>query len=105
MEAENQRVMRESLAAVCHHIGQPATVIAMCLALLKREQDTEKIQCLLTTAQAAVDQMASVLKRMETLQSYQTEPYLTEALPRVESLRLLVIEDPLLSKTTVSSRS
>lgn len=90
-EAENQRVMMESLAAVCHHLGQPATVLETCVALLRRERDPARIQTLLDDAQRAVDNLAELLKRMEGLRAYRTEPYLAQGTESADSIRLLVI--------------
>lgn len=76
MEAENQRVMMESLAGACHRLGQPATVLQTCLALIRREKDPVRLEQLLDDADAAAIELGELLKKMEGLRAYRTESYL-----------------------------
>lgn len=41
---ERNRVMMASLGSICHHLGQPSTVLLNCMELLQRMDDGEKEQ-------------------------------------------------------------
>ena len=75
--AEAQRVMIESLGAACHHLAQPATVLRTGLELIGRQplpQDTAKV---LESCVRASNSIADILSRLQDVNQYQTEPYLT----------------------------
>jgi phosphoglycerate-specific signal transduction histidine kinase len=77
IEAEQQRVMIESLGAACHHLGQPATVLSLYLSRLRdlkpevlNNEDFEKCS-------EAVNQISDILKRLMHVSEYRTIPYAT----------------------------
>lgn len=100
LEAERQRVMLESLAAACHHIGQLATVLRIGLDTMKRtasdDATHENIARCLTAAQSIGD----VLDKLRNVAEYRTIPYWT--LPDTEDsnkFRILDIDQPAKEKT------
>lgn len=79
LEAERQRVMVESIGAMCHHVGQPATVISMCLYRLKNNPSAEEVSVILAECEAAFDSMVEILDQLRTTTQYASEPYLQPA--------------------------
>lgn len=78
MAAERQRVMIESLAAACHHIGQPATVLRVQLELMRQAtSDRPDAKDVFTRCERAVDELAEVLEKLRRVSEYRTVPYLT----------------------------
>lgn len=77
--AERQRVMIESLGAMCHHVGQPATVISMCLYRLKNNPAPGEVPLILEECETAFDSMSEILNQLRTTTQYVSEPYLPNA--------------------------
>ncbi len=75
VQAEQQRVMLESLGAACHHLGQPATVICSYLQMLKREQLSESTQNRLDHCLESAKAIEGILRRLQQANEYRTEPY------------------------------
>ena len=77
-QAERNRIMIESLAGVCHSIGQPATVLLTSLELLKMSgfDDRENAAQMLEMSYEAVIQIRDLLYKMNTKRLYAAEPYL-----------------------------
>lgn len=76
IQAEQQRVMLETVGAACHHLGQPATVIRVYLDLMKKVEGSPEMQGMIQECQAAVEEVAEILHRLKGVGEYQTEPYL-----------------------------
>jgi len=72
-----QRVMTETLATACHHLGQPATVITGYLELLRREERQPERQKMLDECLAAAADLDRVIKRMQALTHYRSVAYLS----------------------------
>ncbi len=85
LEAERQRVMIQSLATACHHLGQPATVISAYLEMTRRMALPAEAQVMLAECRAAADDVADILKRLQGLTVYRTEPYLSPTEPATHS--------------------
>lgn len=78
-EAERMKVMVESLAAACHHLGQPAMTLTVGIELLQmqnRATDPLITETLAHCRQASAE-LSKVLKKLHNLREYRTEPYLT----------------------------
>jgi methyl-accepting chemotaxis protein len=75
--AERQRVMIESLAAACHHIGQPATVLRVQMELLRRASADAGASENLARCEKALDELAGVLDKLRGVCEYRTVPYRT----------------------------
>lgn len=78
LDAERHRVMIQSLAAACHHIGQPATVLRAYLDMLQdagpdAALDREKIN----ECRRAAEVIAGVLGKLRQVSEYRTVPYTT----------------------------
>jgi len=79
LEAERQRVMVESIGAMCHHVGQPATVMSMCLYRLKTNPSPQDVPVILAECEAAFDSMTEILDQLRATSHYASEPYLQPA--------------------------
>jgi len=80
-EAERQRVMLESLGAVCHHMGQPATILLANLGLMqgKVKGTGEDVESLVDSCVAAADGLGKILHRLNAVNEYKTTRYLEGA--------------------------
>jgi signal transduction histidine kinase len=79
LEAERQRVMVESMGAMCHHLGQPSSVMGMCLFCLKNKPQPEKIPEIIKDMEEAFEDISRLLEEFRNLASYASEPYLTSS--------------------------
>ena len=75
MASERQRVMVESLCTACHCLGQPATVIACYLELLKKELLSQSGSDYLTKCHDEVDKLRESLSELQSITEYDTEAY------------------------------
>jgi PAS domain S-box-containing protein len=74
---ERDRVMMESLGAVCHHLGQPATVLLSSLEMLNRMKPPDPVARLelLQMSLEAAESLRKTLLELNDLRHYQAEPY------------------------------
>jgi PAS domain S-box-containing protein len=74
---ERDKVMMESLGAVCHHLGQPATVLLSTLEMLTRmpNTDQETQTQLLQMSLEAAESLRKTLQDLNELRHYNAEPY------------------------------
>lgn len=74
---ERDRVMMESLGAVCHHLGQPATVLLSSLEMLHRLQTRDPAMTaeLLDMSLSAAETLRKTLQELNDLRHYHAEPY------------------------------
>ena len=74
---ERDKVMMESLGAVCHHLGQPATVLLSTLEMLDRIKDgnPEGRKELLHMSLEAAESLRKILLELNDLRHYNAEPY------------------------------
>jgi signal transduction histidine kinase len=77
LEAERQRVMIESIGAMCHHLGQPATVMSLCLYRLRNNPAPGDIPQILSDCNTAFDSMVQILDQLRATSRYSSEPYLS----------------------------
>lgn len=96
--AEQHRVMIESLGAVCHHIGQPTTVLSLYLTRLRDQLGDEVKQSELDSCLKAVESISVILKKLTRVSEYRTVPYVTihnhADLTEDEQVKILDIEQP-----------
>ena len=76
LHTERQRVMIESLGSLCHHLGQPATLIATYLYMLQQQAETPEMKNTVVECQQAFDGMRDILARLQRIVVYRTETYL-----------------------------
>jgi putative two-component system response regulator len=76
LDAERQRVMLESIGAICHHLGQPSTTIGMSLHLMKKHAVSPEQKSLLDECQQAFDDLSGIHDRLQRISCYRTEAYL-----------------------------
>ena len=74
---ERNRVMIESIGTVCHHLGQPSTVLLNCLELLQQlgPDDKEQRDELLSLSLSAADELGKLLRELNDLRTYRSENY------------------------------
>ncbi len=74
---ERNRVMIESIGTVCHHLGQPSTVLLNCLELLNRldDNDVEQRKELLTLSLSAAESLGELLRELNDVRTYRSETY------------------------------
>jgi len=72
-----------SLGSICHHLGQPSTVLLNCMELLQRMDDGEKEQRkeLLDLSLSAAESMSRLLRELNDLRTYRSEAYLAQSQP------------------------
>jgi PAS domain S-box-containing protein len=77
-QAERNRIMMESLAGVCHALGQPATVLLTSIELLKMEgvKDGKTSGQMIDLCYDAVINLRDLLQKMNAKRMYVAEPYL-----------------------------
>jgi signal transduction histidine kinase len=78
LEAERQRVMIESIGAMCHHLGQPATVMSMCLYRMKHAATPQELPLMLSDCEAALESMTQILDQLRKISHYSSERYLSK---------------------------
>ena len=76
LHTERQRVMIESLGSLCHHLGQPATLIAAHLYMLQQQVENPEMKKTVEACQQAFDALRDILARLQRIAIYRTEPYL-----------------------------
>lgn len=74
---ERNRVMMESIGTVCHHLGQPSTILLNSLEMLQRldPSDTDTRNELLSISLSAAESLGELLRELNDLRTYKTEPY------------------------------
>ena len=77
LEAERHRVMINSLGAVCHHIGQPATILRTHLHVLKSQISAPTALDGILECEKTVDSIAEILDKLRGVSEYRTVPYRT----------------------------
>lgn len=97
IELERKRVMLETVCAACHHLGQPATIIATCLEMMRSNKDLPSaVREHLNLCAEAVDQMHQTFHQLQCINRYETTPYCPVSQRLTDSTeRMLVIDaDP-----------
>lgn len=91
---ERDRVMMESLGAVCHHLGQPATVLLSTLEMMSRLKDAEHEprKELLQMSLDAAEALRKTLLELNDLRHYNAEPYPGPSADR--ATRIVAIQPP-----------
>jgi putative two-component system response regulator len=76
LDAERQRVMIESLGAICHLLGQPATQIGACLYMMRKHAASPELRALIDESQQAFEALTEIHARLQAITHYRTETYL-----------------------------
>lgn len=76
LRAEQQRVMVESLATACHHIGQPTTVVYAYLQMMTQWNVAAEQQQVIRDCLDATETIVEDIHRLQAVSEYRTEPYL-----------------------------
>lgn len=73
---ERNKVMMESIGTVCHHLGQPSTVIINSLEMLKdMPADDPSRDELLSLSVEAAERIGDLLRELNDLRTYRSESY------------------------------
>lgn len=82
-DIERDRVMMQSLGAVCHHLGQPATVLLSSIELMARARDRDPamLEELLKMSAEAANLLRQTLHELNDLRRYRAIPYLNTTTP------------------------
>ena len=93
--AERHRGMIESLGSACHHLGQPMSVVTVCLDIMKRQSWGPSVQALVDKCEAAVESVNEILTKLQRVSVYRTEPYLpaSEGEAQRSDKRILCLND------------
>ena len=85
---ERDKVMMQSFGTVCHHLGQPATVLLSSLEMLSRIKDpNDKMRAeLFQMSLDAAESFRKILKDLNDLRHYVPEPYLGPSPTRSEQI-------------------
>jgi len=77
-QVERNRIMMESLAGVCHALGQPATVLLTSIEIMKLQgvSDPKTLKEMIDLCYEAVIQLRDLLQKMNAKRMYASEPYL-----------------------------
>jgi signal transduction histidine kinase len=79
LEAEQQRIMIQSLGAMCHHIAQPLTVLSANLYFLRQQVPAQAAQARLAECEKNLADVSAILVKMRQVRTYRTVPYRTYA--------------------------
>lgn len=93
--AERQRVMVESLGTVCHHMGQPATVLLASLDVLQKMVPGEEkpaMKELIDSSMEAAESLRDMLHELNNLAEYKTKPYLGSQDKKDESDDTMILD-------------
>ena len=85
LEAERRRVMVESLGAICHHLGQPATMIGAGLYMMRKQAASPELRALIDECQQSFEVLTKIHDRLHAITQYRTETYLTAEASRTTS--------------------
>jgi len=89
IEAEQHRVMIQTLGAACHHIGQPATVLQLRLETLQRLATNQEEINEITGCVKAMQLIADILHQLQQVSQFRTVSYIhTENAPDEEILAI-----------------
>lgn len=77
LAAERHRIMVESIASLCHHVGQPASVLGMQLYFMKCAAEEPAAAAMVVECEKAFGDIMNTLDRLRQLTHYETDLYLT----------------------------
>jgi PAS domain S-box-containing protein len=80
---ERNRVMMASIGSMCHHLGQPSTVLLNSMELLLRlgDGETARRRELLQISLSAAESLRQLLRELNDLRTYRSEAYLAHSQP------------------------
>jgi PAS domain S-box-containing protein len=75
---ERDQIMAQSLGAVCHHLGQPTTVLLSSIEMLHmaKNKDPALVESLLEMSMSAAEEIRQILRKLNVLDVYKPVPYL-----------------------------
>lgn len=91
-EADQRRVMIESLATACHHISQPATVLRLYLDSMAQKSTDEATNHTVEECRHAIAAIANILDRLRQASNYRTLPYIGSTDDEAASARQRILD-------------
>ncbi|MBM4163353.1 MAG: PAS domain S-box protein [Lentisphaerae bacterium] len=78
---ERDQIMAQSLGAVCHHLGQPTTVLLSSIEMLQLagNKDPALVKSLLEMSMTAAEEIRQILRKLNEMDVYKAVPYLASA--------------------------
>lgn len=75
---DRDRVMAQSLGAVCHHLGQPTTILLSSIEMMRSidHSDTATLSSLLDISLEAAEEVRQILRKLNDIEYYKPAPYL-----------------------------
>ena len=73
--------MLASVRAACHHLGQPATVLAANMELIRRlttDLQRPELQEVVELSRLAIQQVSTILLKLNRVSEFKTVPYLEQ---------------------------
>lgn len=77
----SQEAMMASLAAACHHIGQPATILSGYLGVMGSQEMSPSMHDMIRECQSASDRIADILHSFNHAVCFKTETYMSALSP------------------------
>lgn len=77
----SHEAMMASLAAACHHIGQPATILSVCLGVMGSQEMSPSMQDMIRECRSASDRITTTLQAFNHVASFKTEAYISALTP------------------------
>jgi signal transduction histidine kinase len=77
IKMERREAMTASLAAACHHVGQPATILTGYLSLMKCQEASPSMHFMIHECELATDRITDILRRFMHTTNFKAEPYIT----------------------------
>lgn len=80
---ERNRIVMESLGSVCHHLGQPSTVLLSSVEMMLRLKNKQppELEELLRLSLSAAESLRTSLRELNDVRQYNAEPYLSHSAP------------------------
>lgn len=75
---ERDQIVAQSLGAVCHHLGQPTTVLLSSIEMLQLaiNKDPALVETLLGMSMSAAEEIRQILRKLNEMDVYKAVPYL-----------------------------
>ena len=76
VHAEKHRAMVQSLAAACHHIGQPTTALGLRMHIMKRMNLSPEEKIHIDECDKSLQTIMDILDKFRQVSEFRTEPYI-----------------------------
>ncbi len=91
LAGERHRIMMESIGTLCHHVGQPASILGMQLHFMQQSVSGPEVVAMVAACDKANNDIIKILNRLREITHYETEQYLAS---ESDDYRILRLPDP-----------